>query len=168
MGLSLFALGLTLIFVGALSFREVVLQESKFKKTLGWILGFVFVILGVVAIVADAKAEEPEYKLCTYFLQTDEERCMEHPGYGPAEPTNFSGCMGAKKWFEDKTAWHGKTRYCCIVIGDIVNKCSTNRSDQQKRIDSLMEHTELWVSPAERPIVPTIDPDYNPFPEIKE
>lgn len=141
MGLSLFALGITLIFIGALSFREIFHQESKFKKTLGWIFGFIFTILGVVAIVNDVRAEEPEYQMCVYYTVTGETACMD-------QPTDLYGCTETKTWFETESAWHGMNRYCCIAVGDIVNQCLTNRSDQQKRIDSLMDHYDVWTPPS--------------------
>ena len=149
MGLSLLALGATLIFVGALSFREILLQESKFKKTLGWILGFVFVILGVVAIVADVKAEEAlEYRMCVYYSQTDETACTPL--------TDIGGCTASKEWFQSETKWHSMNRYCCVHIFDLPNKCISEETNKQKRLDSLLEHTEIWVSPEARPILPTI------------
>ncbi len=157
MGLSLLALGATLIFVGALSFREILLQESKFKKTLGWILGVVFVILGVVSIVADVKAEEElEYRMCVYYSMTNETICIH--------PTNLDGCTASKKWFQKEAKWHNMNRYCCVHILDKPNECLVERTGQQTRLESLLEHTEEWDVPGNRPVLPTIDP----YPEIKE
>lgn len=116
MGLSLLALGFTLIFLGALSFREILFQESTLKKALGWILGFVFVILGIVAIVTDVKAEESEYQLYVHYTLLDETTRV-------GTTTNFSGCMDSKTWFENETDWHGLNRYCCVEAGEEANKC---------------------------------------------
>lgn len=140
MGLSLLALGFTLIFIGALSFREIIFQETGFKKALGGILGCVFVVLGVLAIVSDVRAAESEYELYVYYTLTEETARI-------GTTTNLSGCTNSKTWFENEAAWHGKNRYCCIEVGNDVNQCLTNRSDMQKRIDGLMEHTEVWVAP---------------------
>lgn len=116
MGLSLFALGATLIFIGALSFREILLQETTLKKALGWILGFVFVIAGIAMIVVDVKAED-KVKMCVYYTMTQETKCMP--------PTSAEGCATTIHWFEKEASWHNKNRYCCVDLYTDPNKCQT-------------------------------------------
>ena len=153
MALSSFtALGITLLLLGALSFRELKFQERKSKRLLAWILGFVFIGFGLFAIITDVKAEEElEYRMCAYHAYTDETSCTL--------PTNLEGCTASKEWFQAEAKWHSMNRFCCVHILDNPNKCLSEKTDQQKRLESLLEHTAPWNPPAPRPVLPTI-PEY--------
>ncbi len=118
---SIIALKVTFAVVALLCFREALVQETKGKRILGWVLGALFLFGGVFAFT-DVNAHETEVRMCVYYSMTRETHCM------PA--TTAGGCIATVNWFKKETMWHNKNRYCCVSLNEDPNMCLPDQSSK--------------------------------------